>query len=327
MNHDTESDWSLPEPLETVDARMTDGTVITLRRHGNPDGRRLLLSHGNGLAIDLYYPFWSLLADDFDIIIHDLRNHGWNSVGELRDHTVPTFARDLDSILETIADRFGEKPTAGVFHSVSALAALLSPARGSGYSALVLFDPPLCQPGKGHQEFETAAKQISALTRRRSPRFATSQTLIDLVQFMPAFRGAVPGIAELLASTTLREDPGGDGFEDSNCAPPEYEAQIVDYANIYAVSVEFDKFRCPVKVIGADPDHPLLVPADARSQRHAERRLRTSCPTQPTSCSWSNPPHAPRCCGEFLDSVSRALTASAAADPPGARGLDGCGQA
>jgi len=42
--------------------------------------------------------------------------------------------------------------------------ALLSPARGSEYSALVLFDPPLCQPGKGHSEFETAAKQISAVT-------------------------------------------------------------------------------------------------------------------------------------------------------------------
>ena len=118
----------------------------------------------------------------------------------------------------------------------------------------MLFDPPLCQPGKGHQEFETAAKQISALTRRRSPRFATSQTLIDLVQFMPAFRGAVPGIAELLAATTLREDLEGDGYE-LRC-PREYEAQIVDYANVYAVSVEFGEIRCPVKVIGADPTIP-----------------------------------------------------------------------
>ena len=254
MTDDSSKPWAVPEPLETVDARMDDGTVITVRRHGNPDGRRLVLSHGNGLAIDLYYPFWSLLADDFDIIVHDLRNHGWNKVGDLRDHTVPTFARDHDSILEAIDDRFGEKPKAGVLHSVSALAALLSPTKGSGYSALVLFDPPLCQPGKGHSEFETAAKQISALTRRRSPRFATSQALIDLVQFMPAFRGAVPGIAELLASTTLREDSEGNGFE-LRC-PREYEAQIVDYANVYAVSVDFTEIMCPVKVIGADPTIP-----------------------------------------------------------------------
>ncbi len=254
MTDDPSNPWAVPEPLETVDARMDDGTVITVRRHGNPDGRRLVLSHGNGLAIDLYYPFWSLLTGDFDIIVHDLRNHGWNSVGELRDHTVPTFAHDHDSILEAIDDSFGEKPKAGVFHSVSALAALLSPAKGGGYSALVLFDPPLCQPGKGHYEFETAAKQISALARRRSARFATGQALIDLVQFMPAFRGAVPGIAELMASTTLREDPEGDGYE-LRC-PPEYEAQIIDYANVYAVSVEFGELMCPVKVIGADPTIP-----------------------------------------------------------------------
>ncbi|MCY3562107.1 MAG: alpha/beta hydrolase [bacterium] len=252
-DHSSDS-WAVPEPRETVDVQMDDGTVVTVRRHGNLDGRRLVLSHGNGLAIDLYYPFWSLLADDFDLMVHDLRNHGWNSVGDLRDHTVPTFARDHDSILAAIGDSFGEKPKAGVFHSVSALAALLSPAKGSGYSALVLFDPPLCQPGKGHSEFETAAKQTSALTRRRSPWFASSQTLIDVVQLMPAFRGAVPGIAELLATTTLREDPGGDGYE-LRC-PREYEAQIIDYANVYAVSVDFGEIMCPVKVIGADPTIP-----------------------------------------------------------------------
>ena len=37
---------------------MLDGGVVTLRRHGNPNGPRLVLSHGNGLAVGLYYPFW-----------------------------------------------------------------------------------------------------------------------------------------------------------------------------------------------------------------------------------------------------------------------------
>ena len=255
MTDDSSTRWAIPEPLETIDAHMADGTVITLRRHGNPDGRRLVLSHGNGLAIDLYYPFWSLLADDFDLVVHDLRNHGWNSVGTLRDHTVPTFARDHDTILDVIDERWGDKPKAGVFHSVSALTSLLSPAKGSRYSALVLFDPPLCKPGRSHADFDTAAKETAALTRRRSPRFATSQDLIDLVQFMPAFRGAVGGIAKLLARTTLREIDGGDGFE-LRC-PPEYEAQIIDYANVFAVSVEFEEIKCPVKVIGADPTLPF----------------------------------------------------------------------
>ena len=254
MTDDQANGWRVPEPLETFDAHMADGTVITVRRHGNADGRRLVLSHGNGLAIDLYYPFWSLLADDFDLVVHDLRNHGWNSVSDQRNHTVPTFVRDHDSVLEAIDEHFGAKPKTGVFHSVSALTALLSPARGRGYSALVLFDPPLCKPGRSHEDFESAAKQTAALTRRRSPWFGSSQDLINLVQFMPAFRGAVPGLAELLADATLRETADGDGFE-LRC-PREYEAQIVDYANVFAVSVEFEKITCPVKVIGADPTLP-----------------------------------------------------------------------
>ena len=32
---------------------MDDGTVIILRRHGNPSGPRLVLSHGCGLSADL----------------------------------------------------------------------------------------------------------------------------------------------------------------------------------------------------------------------------------------------------------------------------------
>ncbi len=51
---------------------MDDGTNIVLRRHGNPRGPRLVLCHGNGLATDLYYPFWSLLADECDLIVYDL---------------------------------------------------------------------------------------------------------------------------------------------------------------------------------------------------------------------------------------------------------------
>ena len=58
----SETVWEVPEPTAVHDVRVDDETVITLRRHGNPEGPRLVLSHGNGLAIDLYYPFWSLLG-------------------------------------------------------------------------------------------------------------------------------------------------------------------------------------------------------------------------------------------------------------------------
>ena len=38
--------------------------------------------------------------------------------------------------------------------------------------------------------------------------------------------------------------------------PPEYEAQIVDYATIFAVPADFGELLCPTKVIGADPTLP-----------------------------------------------------------------------
>ena len=92
---------------------MDDDAAITLRRHGNPDGTRLVLCHGNGLSIDLYYPFWSMLTDKFDIVVYDLRSHGWNAVSPLANHTVPTFTEDHERILDAIDRRYGSKPQVG----------------------------------------------------------------------------------------------------------------------------------------------------------------------------------------------------------------------
>jgi hypothetical protein len=60
--------FTVPEPQNRVDLSMADGAVIRLRRQGNAHGPRLVLCHGNGFAIDAYFPFWSLLTDQFDLI-------------------------------------------------------------------------------------------------------------------------------------------------------------------------------------------------------------------------------------------------------------------
>ena len=234
--------------------RMDDDTVIILRRHGNPEGQRLILSHGSGLAIDLYYPFWSFLTDDFDIIVYDLRNHGWNAVGALRNHNVPMFVHDHDRILEAIDRQYGKKPKIGVFHSVSALTALLSPTLGSEFSAYVLFDPPLCKRGASYEEFDAAAERLAAMTRRRACRYRSREEFEEILSYVPNFQRTVPGVLELVARTTLRESENGEGYE-LRC-PREYEAQVLEYAAPYAVLVDFAKLRCPVKVIGADPTLP-----------------------------------------------------------------------
>ena len=233
---------------------MDDDTVIALRRHGNPAGPRLVLSHGSGLAIDLYYPFWSLLTDEFDVVIYDLRNHGWNTIGKLRKHNIPTLIRDHDRILEEIDRYYGKKPKIGIFHSVSALITLLSPSGGGEYSARVLFDPPLCKPDDSYAEFERASKRVAAMTRRRTDRFPTREAFAEFLPYLPIFQRVVPGVCDLMAETTLRASAGGEGFV-LRC-PPEFEAQLVDYARAFAVLVDFAKLRCPTKVIGADPMLP-----------------------------------------------------------------------
>ena len=254
MTTTSETLWEIPEPLSTSDVRVDDDTVITLRRHGNPAGPRLVLSHGSGLAIDLYYPFWSLLLDDFDLVIYDLRNHGWNAVSAREKHNVPTFVSDHDIILEAIDRNYGKKPKIGVYHSIAALTTLLSPTKGSQFSGYVLFDPPLCKRGASYEEFDAAAERLAAMVRRRAHRFRNREQLTEVLSYIPTFQRTVPGFFDLMARTTLRECENGEGYE-LRC-PREFEAQVTEYAAPYAVLVDFATFHCPIKVIGADPTLP-----------------------------------------------------------------------
>lgn len=246
--------WEVPEPVSVLEVRLDADTSTVLRRHGNPEGPRLVLSHGNGLAIDLYYPFWSLLAADFDLFLYDLRNHGWNDVGPRVAHSVPTLVRDHDLILEAIDSRCGPKPKVGVFHSFSGLTMLMSTDGSRGYAGCVLFDPPVCKPGRSQLQFDAAAEITAAITRRRTDRFASEAEFAEFLSGTPTFSRLVPGAHELMARTTLRPRPDGEGYE-LRC-PREYEAQIIDYARAFAATVDFETLPCPTKVVGADPTLP-----------------------------------------------------------------------
>ena len=253
-----EAAWDLSQPLSVCRVRHDDGSVTIVRRHGNPDGPRLLLGHGNGLAIDLYYPFWSLLVDDFDLFVYDLRNHGWNEVGARREHNMPNLIRDQDQVIDAVADRYGERPAIGVFHSLSALTTLLAPTLAEGRSASlaawVLFDPPLYRPGPEDPDYDALAEQSAGMTRRRTQRFRKRSDFSDLLSYLPLLLRAVPGASELMARTVLRESPDEGGYE-LRC-PPEYEAQIIAYVRTYAFLVDFGSLPCPTKVIGSDPTLP-----------------------------------------------------------------------
>ena len=129
----------------------------------------LLMSHGNGLAIDLYYPFWSLLLGEFDLILFDLRNHGANPPGDLTLHTIPAFCRDLEAVGQAVDRAFGVRPRerASIYHSVSCLAAALSPSLSASCVALVSLIR-CCSTLESVSE----SSNSPATRRRREPGFA-----------------------------------------------------------------------------------------------------------------------------------------------------------
>lgn len=248
----TDTVWEIPEPLSTLDVCLDADTVTTVRQHGNPAGSRIILSHGSGLAADLYYPFWSLLAGDFDLMIYDIRNHGWNSFGAQRDHNIPTIIHDHDTILESVDRAYGNKPTVGIFHSLTSIVTLLSFSKL--YSALVLFDPPLTKAGASQMELHDAAERGAAMIRRRGHRFEAREEFIELLGIFPTYKRAVPGVHELMARTTLRQSEDGQHYE-LRC-PREYEAQLMDYARSFFPLLDLELLDCPTKIIDGDPTLP-----------------------------------------------------------------------
>ena len=246
--------WEVPEPLAVAEVRTADGSLIILRRHGNPDGPRLVLSHGNGLATDLYYPFWSRLADRFDLVVHDFRSHGWNPPAALPTHHFPTFVWDNEHVVRGIDRHFGEKPKVGVFHSMSALTALFHALRaGPRFAALVLFDPPFYPRNGDRLEIEVLEREndLGARTRRRQERFKTREEFADIVRAAPVFNRLLPGVPDLYAQATLRPAADGHGYE--LCCPREHEAQIYEYFLDSSFELAMGSFPCPLKLIGGDP--------------------------------------------------------------------------
>ena len=243
----------VPEPLEVHEVRAVDGYPIALRRHGNPEGPRLVLGHGNGFAADAYWPFWSKFIQDFDVFLHDVRNHGWNPVGDPDAHTIPAVASDLDRVSREIDQRFGARPKAGVFHSLTAMAALHA-GTSYEYAALVLFDPPILLPGRATVELERLGAGMAAATRRRRHRFAQPSDYVELLAEKPAFARLDAARLDLFARSTLRPAGDGDGYE--LCCPPEHEARLWDTLYPFARKIDFGAMACPLKVIGSDPTVP-----------------------------------------------------------------------
>ena len=239
----------LPEPSATLDLAMDDGASIRVVRHGNPSGTRVVLSHGNGFASDSYFPFWRLMLERFDLALFDIRNCGRNPFHAAESHHYRRFARDNSAVHDAVAEEWGEKTTVGVFHSMSAIAALLDVVEGVWHwDALVLFDPPMFPPEgnplRGPLMTEGGALRDAALIRKN--RVADPDELADVFRYLHRFRRLRKGVAELNARSTLRFDPARGEW--LLCCPGPLEA------GLYTEVAELPIWRRPVP-----PSRPLLI--------------------------------------------------------------------
>jgi pimeloyl-ACP methyl ester carboxylesterase len=247
--------FELPTAHTTFDVALEDGAKIRVRRHGNASGVRLLLAHGNGFAADAYYPYWQHLLPQFDLVVFDFRNHGQNVPVVPANHTYEQLVRDLERVVQEVKSRLGEKPTAGIFHSMSGRTAMKHAIEiGWRWDALLLFDPPNVPP-PDHPAYAAMAafeKRLTAWARGRRRRFAAIDELAEEYRQSRAAARWVPGAHELMARSVLRRSLDGDGYE--LVCDPENEAAIYAQAMTLNLWPAAKEFGGPVKLVGCDPN-------------------------------------------------------------------------
>lgn len=247
--------FEIPRPSMTFQVALDDGARIRMRRHGIGDGVRLLLANGNGFAADAYFPYWQYFLANFDLLVFDFRNHGQNVPVVPAHHTYAQFTRDLERVIQTVKLQFDERPTAGLFHSMSARTAMKHAVEiGWRWDALVLFDPPNVPP-PGHPLYpamEAFENRLVDWARRRRRRFVTIDELAQEYLQSRATARWVAGEHDLMARSVLRTSRDGDAYE--LVCDPENEAGIYAEALTLNLWPHASEFAGPVKLIGCDPN-------------------------------------------------------------------------
>ncbi|MGE3784856.1 MAG: alpha/beta hydrolase, partial [Alphaproteobacteria bacterium] len=264
----------LPEVLAEIAVESADGAVLLVRRHGNVNAAtRLFISHGNGFAIDGYIDFWSRFLAKFDVVAFDMRSHGRNPVTEPANHDYANMARDIDAVGRAVRAEFGHKPSAGLFHSMSAQSALLQAFAGPvHFDALIAFDPPNV-PSPAHPVRDAMVGYENKLARwasGRPTRFADPAQLASDFAMTRSGRRWASGASFAMARAVLRQsdDGGGNGWE--LVCPREREASMYLQGIDLGLWPRRQDVPVPVALIGADPDCPYPA-ATALSNRALAR--------------------------------------------------------
>ncbi len=253
--------FMVPPPLATADLVMKDGAIIRLRRYGKAGATRLVLSHGNGLAINAYVPFWLPLSNDYDVVVFDMRNHGENPLHTQEGHTWENFFSDIEEIFQGIATHFGAARTVGAFHSLSSIATLEQALRNeSRWDGLCVFDPPMMPPvGHPLHELQHAdMEKLASRALRRQRVFDTPDQLASQFRRRASFSRWLPEAADLLARHTLRQMSDGQW---TLCCPPEFESYVFRSNVDPTLFHRLRDMPMPLRIIAGDPASPHTSPA------------------------------------------------------------------
>lgn len=252
-------------PQDVFEVASDDGARFKIRRGGKPGGVRLFVSNGNGFAADGYRVFWEPLLADFDLILFDMRNHGRNEPVGADRHTYFQMARDLGAIFHDVTKRLGKARSVGIFHSMSARAAMKHAVQMEWvWDALVLFDPPNVPP-RGHPHYEPMRNfelKLSQWAAGRQDVFSSPSELRDFWATSRTQSKWHSAAREDMANAVLRAD--GRGAYELRCRR-EYESTIYLAALTLDLWPSASEFAGPVKLIGADPDDrggPPIGPAN-----------------------------------------------------------------
>lgn len=258
---------TLPEPAERLEIETSDGAVLRVRRHGNPAGPRVLISHGNGFATNAYWPFWKHLLEGFDLAVYDQRSHGENPRHDYESHRVETFAGDLTRLLVEIPAAFGDKATCGVFHSLSAIVAVQHAIKEPWpWEALVLVDPPFA-PTPDHPYYPNTLRaevELSARAEKRQAEFSSIEELADKYRHSAGMGSWVEGAYEGMARALVRQTETGYEL----ACPGAYEARIFRDNSTMNLTPHLADFPDRVLYLCADPEKE-----GARGPAHINRSL------------------------------------------------------
>jgi len=280
-----------PDVKQHVRVTMSDGAVISLRRWGEKRRRRLVISHGNGLAVDGLWAFGRKLLDAFEVIAFDMRNHGQSGSVAQGEMPWPRYIADIPEIFDAIRMHFGACETHGAFHSMSAACSLIAQSlTPRPWASLTLFEPPVPPsskrfPKSGNRfsdkkrgetqelerfaepsEAKTALEQftlmqdgIAGRTLRRRRLFATPQDLANSFAGAPSFFGIEAADLLALARATLRHVDDGWALA---CAPEIEAANFVTAPQLVRYWHDLNQIDVPVQIIIGDKavhDMPVLA--------------------------------------------------------------------